>query len=85
MLSRARQLIEEIRMRLLIRRIRKDLEFFGYDVSHFTDQQLLDQVGLLGHHLADASRVAGLSLEQMAANVTYMAAAFKRMEELDDG
>ncbi len=85
MLSRARELVEEIRMRLIIRRMRNNLEFFGYDVSQFTDQQLLDLVGLLGRNLAEASRDAGVSLEQMAASVTNMAAAYRRMGELEDG
>ena len=72
-------------MRLIIRRMRKDLEFFGYDISNYTDQELLSLVGLMGRNLARASREAGVSLEQMAASLTSVAAAFRRMEELEDG
>lgn len=85
MLGKARDLVEQIRMRLLIRRMRKDLEFFGYDISNYTDQELLSLVGLMGRNLAQASREAGVSLEQMAASLTNVAAAFRRMEELEDG
>ncbi len=85
MLSRARELVNKIRMRLIIRRMRKDLEFFGYDISNYTDQELLSLVGLMGRNLARASREAGVSLEQMAASLTSVAAAFRRMEELEDG
>lgn len=84
MLNKVRGLVEEVRMRLLIRRLRKDLGFFGYDVSRFTDQELLDLVGLMGDKVAQASREAGVSLEQMAAILTNVAAAFRRMEDLTD-
>lgn len=85
MLNKTRDLIEQIRMRLLIRRVRKNLEFFGYDVSHLTDQQLLDSIGLAGHHLARASREAGVSMGQMAEAWTNVAAASRRMGEPDNG
>jgi hypothetical protein len=85
MLSRAHELVKEIRMRLLIRRMRKDLEFFGYDVSGFTDQQLLDQLGLASHRFAEAALAAGVSLETMAGMITNVAAALRRTEEPNDG
>ena len=84
MLNKTRELIEQIRMRLLIRRMRNNLEFFGYDVSHLNDQELLDLVGLAGQKLARAANDAAVSLEQMAEIVTKMATAFRRMEDLDD-
>lgn len=85
MFNRAHELVKEIRMRLLIRRMRKDLTFFGYDVSRFTDQQLLDQLGLASHRFAEAALAAGVSLETMAGMITKVAAALRRTEDLDDG
>jgi hypothetical protein len=50
----------------LNRRVRASLTFFGYDVSHLSDEELLDQMSRVAYRMVEAANAAGVTLEQMS-------------------
>ncbi len=67
-----RKLIERIRTKLLIRRVRRDLEWLGYDFGDLTDEEFAER-------LERAGRIMGRALNDIAVSTEQMGNALRQV------
>ncbi len=68
-------------MKLLIRRLRNNLKWLGYDFGHLSDEEFARRFERAGRVMARAANEAAVTVEQMGNALKRMAAAYNSTQQ----